>query len=110
DREGSVFHPDAFGTLSEIDQPVLITVDQRPQQDASNHAENRRVGTNPQGQRDNNGDSQTLDFDQGSQRKAKVGDQAHLRSPVFGCSILSRTSDCVIDKVSKKVPGTEPVM
>ena len=63
--------------LTDVDQPILVAVDQRPQQHAPDDAENRGIGANAERQRQDDGEGQALDPGQRSERKAEIGDQAH---------------------------------
>ena len=60
DREVRVGHPDAWRALADIDEPVLIAIDQRPQQHAADDAENGGVGADAQRQREDDGHGEGL--------------------------------------------------
>ena len=53
-----VFVADAGGALSDIDQPVLVAVDQRLEQDSAHQRENGSVRADAERQRENHGDRQ----------------------------------------------------
>ena len=58
--------------LPDVDQAILVAVDERPQQHAADDAEDRGVGADAQGQRDDDRDGQALDSGERPQRKAEV--------------------------------------
>jgi hypothetical protein len=49
-RERCILRPDATRRLSDVDQPILIAVHERPQEDAADDAEDRGVGADAQRQ------------------------------------------------------------
>jgi hypothetical protein len=51
-REGHVLDTEAVGGLTDVDQPIRISIDERTQQHAAKHAEDCRVCTDAQGERD----------------------------------------------------------
>ena len=63
--------------LPDVDQPLLVTIRQRPQQDAANDAEDGGVGADSQCERDHHGDGQPLDAAQGPQSVAEVSKHVH---------------------------------
>ena len=63
--------------LADVDQPVLVAVDERPQQHAAHDAEDGGVGADAERQRDDHRDGQSLDPGQRAEGEAKVGDEAH---------------------------------
>jgi hypothetical protein len=66
--------------LTDVDQPILAAIDQRPQQHAANDAENRRVGADAKGERDDDSERQPFDAGQRPEREAKIGEEAHHKS------------------------------
>ena len=54
----SVFVADAGGALADIDQPVLVAVDKRLEQDSAHERENGSVRADAERQRENHGDRQ----------------------------------------------------
>jgi hypothetical protein len=54
----SVFVADAGSALPDIDQPVLVAVDKRLEQDSAHQRENGSVRADPERQRENHGDRQ----------------------------------------------------
>ncbi len=76
-REVGVLDPFAARGLTDVDQPLLVTVRQRPQQDAADDAEDGGVGADAQCERDHHGDGQPLDAAQGPQSVAEVSKQVH---------------------------------
>ena len=53
-----VVRADAERALADVDQPVLIAVHQRPQQNAPHQREDGRVGADAEGQRQHHGNRQ----------------------------------------------------
>ena len=51
-EKARVLDADARRALADVNQPVLIAIDQRPQQHAAHQRENRRVGADPERQRE----------------------------------------------------------
>ena len=68
DREHDAVAAQALGALADVDQPILVAVDERPQQHTPDDAENRGVGADAQGQGDDHRDDQPLAL--ASDRKA----------------------------------------
>ena len=68
---------DAARALADVDQAVFVAVDERPQEDAADDAENRRIGANAKRQGDHDGDRQAFDPAQRPQRKPEISDEAH---------------------------------
>ena len=46
--------------LADVDEPVFVAIDERPQEDAADDAEDGGVGADAERQRDDDGDGQTL--------------------------------------------------
>ena len=61
DRKHRVVEPHAPRALADVDQAVLIAVDERPQQHASDNAEDGGVGANAKREGHDNGDGQSFD-------------------------------------------------
>ncbi len=61
DRKHRVLVPQAPRALADVDQAILVTVDERPQQHASDNAEDGGVGANTKRERDDDGDGQSFD-------------------------------------------------
>ena len=74
-----VLGADAARALADVDQPILVAVDERPQEDAPDDAEDRGVGADPERQREDDRDGQPFDPGQRPEGKAEVGDEAHRR-------------------------------
>ena len=67
--ENSAFSvPRPLRALTDVDQPILVAVDERPQQHAADDAEDRGVGADAKGERDDDGDGESLDPGQRAQR------------------------------------------
>ena len=77
DRELGVLGADAARALANVDQAILVLVDERPQQDAPDDAEDRRVGADAERQGEDDRDRQPFDPGQRPQRKLEIGDEAH---------------------------------
>ena len=75
-RERGVLGADAGRALADVDQAVLVAVDQRPQQHAAHHAEDRGVGADAERQGQDDGDRQPLDLAERARGDAQVGRQA----------------------------------
>ena len=78
-REVRVLHADALRALADVDEPVLVAVDERPQQHAADDAEDGGVGADAERQREHDGDGQALGAGERAKRELEVGDQAHGR-------------------------------
>ena len=76
-REVGVLDADARRALADVDQPVFVAVDQRPQQHAADDAEDRGVGADAERQREDDGDGQPLDPGERPEGEAEVGNEAH---------------------------------
>ena len=72
DREGQVLDAESLGGLADIDQPIGLAIDERTQQHAPNHAENRRVGADAQGERHHHGGGQGLGAGEGAQGEPDI--------------------------------------
>ena len=77
DREHHAVLPEALGALADVDQPVLVAIDERPQQDTPDDAENRGVGPDAERQGDDHRDDQSPGPGQRPEGIAKVGEEAH---------------------------------
>ncbi len=64
----------------DVNEPVLVAVDQRAQQDASHQAEHRRVGADSQSQRSHDGRCKTF---RPAQRAGRNSQFAHERYHLF---------------------------
>ena len=71
DREVGVLAAPAFRALADVDQPIFVVVDERPQQHAADHAEDGGVGADAERQREDDGDGESLDPGQRPQRELK---------------------------------------
>ena len=60
-RELGVLDADPGSALADVDEPILIPIDERPQKHPADHAEDGRVGANSEGQRDYDRERQALD-------------------------------------------------
>jgi hypothetical protein len=58
--------------LTNIDEAVLITIDERPQEHASNQSEDGGVGSDAEGEREHYRDGQPLRAGQGTNRELQV--------------------------------------
>ncbi len=72
--EVSVLDLDPGRALADVDQPILVAVDERPQQDTADDAEDRGVGADAERERDDHGEGQTLDPGQRTKRELEVGE------------------------------------
>ena len=76
-REVGVLGGDAGRALPQIDQAVLVLVHQRSEQHAAHDAEDRRVGADPERERRDDGEGETLHAGQRAKGVADVGEEAH---------------------------------
>jgi hypothetical protein len=76
-RELHVVDPNAGCALAQVNQSILVAIDQRAQQNALNHAKNRRIGADAQCQRDDDGDGQPFHAAERTNGEAEVGEEAH---------------------------------
>jgi hypothetical protein len=63
--EKAAFSSNPRPALADVDEAVLLAVGERPQEDAPHDAENRRVRTDPERQRQDQHDREPLDLGQG---------------------------------------------
>ena len=63
--------------LPDVDQALLVVVDERLEQHAADHAEDRRVGADAERERQDDGDGQAAGPEQRAKRVAKIGQQSH---------------------------------
>src|SRR5262249_42701846 len=76
-REEEVLRPDAERGLADVEQPVRVPIDERPQEHAPNDAEDRRVGADAEGESHDDGQSQPFGAGERSVGESQVGDEAH---------------------------------
>ena len=82
DRERGVRCADARGALTDVDQPVLVAIDQRPQQHAAHHAEDGGVGADAERKRNDDRCGETLGTQQGAEPDPHVlGERRHGIDP-----------------------------
>jgi hypothetical protein len=75
-------HANALGALADIDEPVLVAVDERPEQDAPDEPEDGGVGADAEGQREHDGEGQTLGSGEGPQGELEIDKKARgLKNP-----------------------------
>ena len=79
-RERGVLCIDAGSALPDVDQPALIAIDERPQQDATHDAEDGGVGADAERQRQNDRDRESLDAREGTQSDFEILKKRHHRS------------------------------
>src|SRR5271163_832664 len=76
DGECGVFRADAEGALADVDEAVFAAVDEGPQEDATDYAEDGGVGANAEGQGEDYGDGEALGVRQGAEGESQVvGDE-----------------------------------
>ena len=63
--------PDALRALADVNQAVLVAVDERPQQDAPDDAEDGGIGADAERQGDDDRDGQALDAGQRPQSESE---------------------------------------
>ena len=73
--ERNVVGADAARTLADVDQPVLVAVDERPQQHTAHHAEDGGVGADAQRQREHHGDGKPLDTSKRADRVFQIAQE-----------------------------------
>ena len=76
-REVGVLAAAALRRLPDVDQPLFVVVDERTQQHAAHHAEDRGVGADAERERENDSDGEALDPCQRSKGVANIGQNAH---------------------------------
>ena len=79
DGEGGVLGAEAGRTLANVDQTILVAIHKRPQQHAANDAEDRGVGADAEGEREDDGERQPLRARQGAEGELQVGEEGHVR-------------------------------
>ena len=70
--------PMPLRALADVDEPVLVAVDERPQQDAADDAEDGGVGADAERQRQDDGEGQALGPGQRPQSESEIGKEAHM--------------------------------
>ena len=75
-----VLGADARRALADVDEPVLVAVDERPQQHAADDAEDGGVGADAERQREDDGDGQALDPGERPEGEPEIGEEAHKHS------------------------------
>ena len=91
DREVGVLRADAAGRLTDVDEAVLVAVGERPQQHAADDAENGGVGADAERERQDDGEGQSLDPDQGPRRVPEICDKFMGSSGLLLFTRRSRT-------------------
>ena len=76
-REDRVLDPPAGRALADIDEPIFIAIDQRPQENPADDAEDGGIGADAERQGDDHCDGQPLDPGERPESKANIGDEAH---------------------------------
>ena len=79
DRERHVLDAEALSGLADIDQSIRLPIDERPQEDAANHAENRRVGADAQGKRYDDGRGQAFGAEKRTEGEPDVSHERFSR-------------------------------
>jgi hypothetical protein len=79
-REGHVLGADARPALSEIDQPIFIAIDERPEENAAHDAENGGIGADAERERDNDGGGETFGAQQRSEADSHLSTER--RTPI----------------------------
>src|SRR5258708_6040922 len=64
--------PDSARGLPDVNQPVLVTIHQRTQQDSAHDAEDRSVGADPQRQREDDRDGESFGANKRARRVFQV--------------------------------------
>ena len=77
-REDGILDADAGRALADVDEAILVAVDERPQQDAADDAEDGGVGADAERQGEDDGDGQALDPGERPQGEAEIGEEAHI--------------------------------
>src|SRR5262249_4234745 len=75
--ECRVVVPDAERALADVDQPVLVAIDERPQQDAAHDAEDRRVGADAEREREHHGHGQPPGARERAERQPELVKKCH---------------------------------
>src|SRR3954468_6217637 len=60
-REVRILRVNPAGTLADVNEPILFTVGERPQEDAAHHTENRGVRADTERQRDDDREGESFD-------------------------------------------------
>ena len=90
-RERRVVHADAARALPDVDQPVLVAIDQRPQQHAAHQGEDGGVRPDAQRQRQDYGYRQPFGAHQRAHRVFQLTEEVHNRFGHVKVSYCSRS-------------------
>ena len=71
---------EAGRALTDVDQPILVAIDQRPQQHAADDAEDRGVGADAERERDDDGGGEAFGAQERAQADAHVLHEAAAAS------------------------------
>src|SRR5262249_44065687 len=71
-RESNILGADAARALADVNQPVLVAVDERPQQHAAHHAEDGGVGADAERQRERHCDYKPFGASQRAERRSQI--------------------------------------
>ena len=77
-ENASIVDADAGRALADVDQPVLVAIDQRPQQNAAHQAEDGGVGADAERQRQDHRDGQAFGARQRAGREFQVAPRRSL--------------------------------
>ena len=75
--ERRVVHAGAMRRLADVDQPVLVAIDQRPQQYAAHQTEDRGISADAQRQREHHGDRKPFGPPQRTNREFHLAQKGH---------------------------------
>src|SRR5262249_40079487 len=70
--EGNVVGADAARALADVDQPILVAVEERPQQHAAHHAEDGGVGADAERQCEYHGHRKPLGASERAERNSQI--------------------------------------
>ena len=85
-RKGDVLCAETWRVLADVDQTIFVAIDQRPQQHAADHAEDRGVGADAERERDHDRGGQALGPLQRAAGDPDVLCESRARRRASGCT------------------------
>ena len=79
DRERGVLRAEAWRALADVDQPIFVAIDERPEKHAADDAEDRRVGADAERECEDDGGGEALDPEKRADGEANVAAQRFCR-------------------------------
>src|SRR5262249_5126012 len=77
DRPGGVFCSDTACGLADVDEFVFAAVDEGAKEDSTDEGEDRRVGSNAEGQGEDDGDRKSFGAEERAEGELQVVEEGH---------------------------------